>query len=129
MFPTPSGAPVHTSNFYKRVWRPTLTAAGLPQTWHLRDLRKAYASSLVRSGRSMSFFTAVMGHASARTTMKYYAGVFPEETLSAVRDLEEWYSPLRTSRVAEQPEAGSASQPLCTTTAQRDIGSVNEEGR
>ena len=56
VFPTEHGAPVNPSNFYKRVFRPTCRAAGLPDSVKLHDLRRTYASVLVRHGRSATYF-------------------------------------------------------------------------
>jgi len=90
VFPMPSGKPVDSSNFNKRVWYPTRKAAGIPPKTRLYDLRGTFASALVRSGRSMAYLQYVMGHKDARTTMKHYVGVFSEETQVAVIDLQEW---------------------------------------
>jgi integrase len=90
VFPGERGAPVTPSNFYKRVWRPTCKLAGIPDTVVLHDLRRTYASALVRQGRSATYFQTVMGHSSARVTLDYYAGVFTDESKAAQNDLQRW---------------------------------------
>ncbi|MGV8084133.1 MAG: tyrosine-type recombinase/integrase [Coriobacteriia bacterium] len=90
IFPTENGCPVNPSNFYKRVFRPTCQAAGLPDSVVFHDLRRTFASILVRHGRSATYFQTVMGHSSARITLEYYAGTFNDESDAAKRDLASW---------------------------------------
>lgn len=90
VFPMESGAAVCPTNFYRRIFRPTCRAAGLPDTVVLHDLRRTFASVLVRQGRSATYFQTVMGHSSARITLDYYAGVFNDESDTARNDMGRW---------------------------------------
>ncbi len=78
-------------NFYRRVWIPTVKAAGL-EGLHLHDLRKAFASRMVADGRTPSYLEDVMGHKSFSTTMKYYAATPEAEADLARKDLDDWLS-------------------------------------
>jgi integrase len=100
VFPSEQGTPINPSNFYSRVFRPTCRAAGLPDSVVLHDLRRTYASILVRNGRSATYFQTVMGHSSARITLDYYAGVFNDESEAARDDLGAWLKPATTRKRA-----------------------------
>jgi len=92
LFPTEKGFPVTGTNWYRRVWKPTVRKAGLRENLTLHDLRKQYASVMVRKGRSAAFLQAAMGHSSAVTTLSWYVGVFLDEQKHAAQDMEEWLS-------------------------------------
>lgn len=91
VFPTPSGLPVHTSDFNRDVFRPTLEAALLPDVV-LHDLRHTYASALIHQGQSVKYVQTVMGHASAQTTLDVYGHLFDTGGQDAARSLERWLS-------------------------------------
>ncbi len=90
LFPTENGYPVNPSNFYKRVWKPTVLAAGVRPDLKMHDLRKQFASVQVRQRRSAAYLQSVMGHRSAVTTLTWYAGVFEDELEAAAKDMGDW---------------------------------------
>jgi integrase len=92
VFPTPNGCPVSYSRWYKSVWAPTVERSGLRSDLHLHDLRKTFASAMARHGRTASYLQSVMGHSSPITTLSYYTGVYGDEAVKAVGDLEDWLS-------------------------------------
>jgi integrase len=111
VFPTPNGYPVSPSNFYRRVFRPTARAAGLPETFKLHDLRKTCASLLVSQGRSAAFYQEVLGHSSAATTLAHYAGVLPVERQTAAEDMERWLSDTLGSTAVAPASLGDSDVP------------------
>lgn len=89
VFPTPSGRPVHTSDWNRDVFRPTTRKAVLP-TLTLHDLRHTFASALIHQGQSVKYVQTVMGHASAQTTLDVYGHLLDTGGQDAARRLESW---------------------------------------
>jgi integrase len=89
VFPTPSGRPVHASDWNRDVWRPTTRRAMLPDLT-LHDLRHTYASALIHQGQSVKYVQTMMGHASAQTTLDVYGHLFELGGQDAARLLEAW---------------------------------------
>ena len=84
LFTTSTGSPILHGNFYNRVWRPAVTAAGLDPL-RIHDLRHTAASLAVASGANVKAVQAMLGHASAAMTLDRYAGLFTDH-LEAVAD-------------------------------------------
>jgi len=87
VFPTPSGTPIHASDFYRDVFRPTAKRALVPDLT-LHDLRHTFASALISQGESIKYVQTVMGHASAQTTLDVYGHLFDQGGRKAARQLE-----------------------------------------
>jgi len=87
VFPTPSGKPVHTSNFNRGVWVKTRDRAGLPGVG-LHDLRHTFASLLIQNGESVKYVQTVMGHADAQTTLNVYGHLFQQTGSQAAERLD-----------------------------------------
>lgn len=92
VFPTPSGLPVHTSDFNRDVFRPTAQRALMPDLT-LHDLRHTFASALIHQGASIKYVQTVMGHASAQTTLDVYGHLFELGGQDTARRLEGWLAP------------------------------------
>lgn len=90
LFPTQRGCPVSKSNWCRRVWRPTVVASGVRTDLKMHDLRKQFASVMVRQGRSVAYLQSVMGHRSPTTTLKWYVGKFDDESEQAMKDMNDW---------------------------------------
>ncbi|MDZ4177872.1 MAG: tyrosine-type recombinase/integrase [Coriobacteriia bacterium] len=89
LFPTPSGRPIHPSDWNRDVFRPATRRAMLPDLT-LHDLRHTYASALIHQGQSVKYVQTVMGHASAQTTLDVYGHLFEIGGQDAARQLEGW---------------------------------------
>jgi integrase len=100
VFPTPSGRPIHASDWHRDVFRPTVTRALLPNLT-LHDLRHTFASALIHQGQSVKYVQTVMGHASAQTTLDVYGHLFDTSGRNAARHMEAWLN------MAECPNAPS----------------------
>jgi integrase len=72
---TSSGKPCNYSNFYTRHWKPTIRAAGLPDTLTPHTLRHGAASLLLNEGVAITVTSRYLGHANPGITMKVYAHV------------------------------------------------------
>lgn len=75
LFGSPAGGPLRHSNFYHRLWRPTLTNLGLPQVG-LHVLRHSAAARMIAAGASPKAVQMVLGHRSAAFTLTVYGHLF-----------------------------------------------------
>jgi len=73
VFTSPSGRPLHHSNFRRRVWLPALTSAGLPAI-HFHDLRHTGNTLAASAGATLRELMDRMGHDSERAAMVYLHG-------------------------------------------------------
>ena len=81
------GHPWRRGSFNDAVWKPALTAAGLPSALGFHCLRHTYASGLIAEGLHPRVVMARLGHASIEETMNTYGHLFPdslEQTTSAL---------------------------------------------
>jgi len=67
----------------RKPWLAARKAAGVPSLT-VKDLRKAYGIKLAESGCPMHYIQAVLGHASVRTTERYYAVFSPQSAKKQV---------------------------------------------
>jgi integrase len=70
VFPAPDGGPMRRSNFRRRVWEPSTTAADV-QGLRFHDLRHTAATLAAASGTSLKALMARIGHASAAAALRY----------------------------------------------------------
>lgn len=64
--------PMRHSGFYKRYWRRTCRAVGLPDSVRVYDLRHYHASTLLDAGMSIKDVQERLGHANATMTLDRY---------------------------------------------------------
>lgn len=84
LFPNEAGEPLDKSKVGK-AFRRALKAAKLPHR-RLYDLRHTYTSLRIAAGAPPTYVAAQLGHASAVTTMQYYARWAPTSTRQWVED-------------------------------------------
>ncbi len=90
VFTTPTGRPVHSADFYERVWHPLmgrLREEGLaPFRFH--DLRHTHVAWLVAGGAPLPHIQARLGHESITTTIDTYGHLLPvgDELISQIID-------------------------------------------
>jgi integrase len=73
VFTSPTGMPLHHSNFRRRVWLPALTSAELPAI-HFHDLRHTGNTLAASAGATLRELMDRMGHDSERAAMVYLHG-------------------------------------------------------
>ena len=86
VFTTKYGHPVRHSNFYNRVWLPTVEGAQLcthhadvlTKSPRIHDLRHTHASWLIDAGVSLVAIQRRLGHESITTTIDRYGHLAPE---------------------------------------------------
>ena len=72
-FTSPTGKPLHHSNFRRRVWLKALGKAGLPEI-HFHDLRHTGNTLAASAGATLRELMDRMGHDSQRAAMVYLHG-------------------------------------------------------
>jgi integrase len=72
LFAGPRGAPLHYSNWRRRVWKPATEAVGAPGL-RFHDLRTLNTTALIELGVDVKTVQTRLGHSSARTTLDIYA--------------------------------------------------------
>ncbi|MCW2757388.1 MAG: hypothetical protein JWO46_1134 [Nocardioidaceae bacterium] len=88
VFTSPTGLPLHNSDFYERVWLPLTTQlrkAGIaPFRFH--DLRHTHVAWLVAGGAPLPHMQARLGHESITTTIDTYGHLLPagDELISEI---------------------------------------------
>lgn len=88
VFPNKSGKNhIQENNWYNRVWRPALEAAGI-EGLTIHDLRRTFASRMAMAGKGGRELTGILGHTNSRTTDRY-AHVQPETLKEAIQVLNE----------------------------------------
>jgi integrase len=104
VFVSPTGAPLHYTNWRRRVWLRACKAAGLPElVFH--DLRSLSATALVDVGANLKVTQRRLGHSSPKVTLDLYA----KATTRADREAAEKVGAyLRPSRRATGPKGGGA---------------------
>lgn len=70
LFLSSEDTPLDHHNYYRRVWTPAATRAGLDDV-HIHDARHTYASWLIQQGVSLAEVGRLLGHVSALTTQRY----------------------------------------------------------
>jgi len=78
VFTASEGGPIRHRNFYRRHFKPAVTAAGLPASLRFHDLRHTCAALLIANGRHMEEVKEYLGHSSIRVTSDRYGHLFPK---------------------------------------------------
>lgn len=100
LFTSPTGKPLHHSNFRKRIFAPACKAAGLRGvTFH--DLRRTHATMLVSQGNDAKVVQERMGHRSIATTLTFYAKATDEGKTRAAGAKKIYLTALGAERLAD----------------------------
>ncbi len=91
IFTSPEGGPLHRYNFYRRVWKPALVAAGL-EGLRIHDLRHTAASVAINAGAPVKQVQQMLGHSSATVTLDTYSHIFPSLSDQLREGLERAFS-------------------------------------
>lgn len=73
VFPNTVGRLHRNSNFDRRIWHPLREAAGIPDTFHLHDLRHTQASLMLAAGVPMKVVQERLGHSDYTLTANTYS--------------------------------------------------------
>lgn len=73
VFTSPHGEPIRLQNFRRRVWKPAVVAAELPQSLRIHDMRHTAASLLINEGVPFKVVQEHLGHSSIVVTLDRYS--------------------------------------------------------
>lgn len=89
VFASPRGGLLRWQNFYRRVFKPAVRRAGLPDGTCFHSLRHTYASWLIANGEQPKVISELMGHSSIDVTMDVYGHLMPGTRARAVAGLDQ----------------------------------------
>lgn len=75
---SPRGNLLRRDYYNREIWRPAITAAGLPSDTTFHDLRHTFASTALAEGVPISEVSRWLGHKSITTTVDLYGHLVPE---------------------------------------------------
>jgi integrase len=93
VFQAPNGGPIRYSNFARRVWKPALAEAGLPDMG-LHALRHTCAALLIAQGAHPKAIQSHLGHQSITTTLDRYGHLFEDEHEKLAERIDAAYAEL-----------------------------------
>ena len=88
VFTTKNGTLLDPDNLVKRVFEPTLLAAGIERHIRFHDLRHTFASILINEGANLKFVSEQLGHASIMITLDRYSHLIAERHDDTVSKFE-----------------------------------------
>ena len=88
IFTTKNGTLLDPDNLVKRVFEPTLLAAGIERHIRFHDLRHTFASILINEGANLKFVSEQLGHASIMITLDRYSHLIAERHDDTVSKFE-----------------------------------------
>jgi integrase len=89
VFTAPEGGPLRRDLLHKRILKPAVTAAGLPENLRMHDLRHTCASLLIQLGAHPKVIQEWLGHKSITVTMDVYGHLFPSLSDSMAERLDQ----------------------------------------
>ena len=108
LFTTPTGTPLHNSNFRRQIWYQAVEKAGLPQGLRIHDLRHTCASLLAAADASPKAVQLHLGHSSITVTMDRYTHLFPSDVDTLARRLDD----IRARSLAAQPRPNERTREI-----------------
>lgn len=89
VFTAPEGGPLRRDLLHKRILRPAVLAAGLPETLRMHDLRHTCTALLIELGAHPKVIQEWLGHRSITVTMDVYGHLFPSLSQALAERLDE----------------------------------------
>lgn len=86
LFPSTRNTPLRNSNWRRNWFDPAVSALGLDITPH--NLRDTAASLAIATGATVVAVARLLGHEDASTTLRHYAGMFPDDLDSIARRMD-----------------------------------------
>jgi integrase len=112
VFTQPDGAALRHWWFWRRIWTPSVAAAGLPANLRIHDLRHTCAALLIAQGAHPKAIQTHLGHSTIQVTMDRYGHLFPDEMDRLADGLDTAYRAARdgTKRAAKPSARASKSE-------------------
>lgn len=109
VFTAPEGGLLRRDHLHKRILKPAVTAAGLPEDLRMHDLRHTCASLLIQLGAHPKLIQEWLGHKSITVTMDVYGHLFPSLSDSMAERLDQVFQRAREEADARPPRRGDAA--------------------
>ena len=90
VFASPTGQPLRSPNFLRRVWKPAVTECALRDLVP-HDLRHTAASLAISAGASIKAVQRMLGHSSAQITLDRYTHLFDDDLESLADSMDARY--------------------------------------
>ena len=103
VFSSPRGGPIRYSNFARRVWKPALHEAGLPDMG-VHALRHTCAALLISQGAHPKAIQRHLGHQSITTTLDRYGHLFEDENEKLAERMDAAYGQLLPDTSTSRPK-------------------------
>ncbi|MGH9185340.1 MAG: site-specific integrase [Acidimicrobiales bacterium] len=91
VFTSPDGAVLNHKNFYRRMFKPAVVAAGLPAHMRFHDLRHTCAALCIALGAHPKAIQERLGHSSITVTLDRYGHLFPKLDETLTKRLDDLY--------------------------------------
>jgi len=104
VFTSPSGGPLRRSNWYRRQFKPAVSAAGLDPRFRFHDLRHTCAALAIAQGAHPKAVQERLGHSTVRLTLDCYGHLLPGLDERLCDDLEEAH--FEALAASPRPEPG-----------------------
>lgn len=102
IFTSPTGQPLRSPNFLRRVWQPAVTESGIGDLVP-HDLRHTAASLAISAGASLKAVQQMLGHASAQITLDRYSHLCEDDLEDLADSMDARYG---AAQVRPKPESG-----------------------
>jgi integrase len=89
VFTAPEGGELRRDHLHKRILKPAVADAGLPENLRMYDLRHTCASLLIQLGAHPKLIQEWLGHKSITVTMDVYGHLFPSLSDSMAERLDQ----------------------------------------
>lgn len=106
VFTAPEGGELRRDHLHKRILKPAVVAASLPENLRMYDLRHTCASLLIQLGAHPKLIQEWLGHKSITVTMDVYGHLLPSLSDSMAERLDQ-----ASSAPARRPTRGPLSGP------------------
>ena len=106
VFTVPEGGPLRRDLLHKRIFKPAVIDAGLPDSLRMHDLRHTCTSILIALGAHPKVIQEWLGHRSITVTMDVYAHLFPSLNQDLADQMDGVFR-----RAAGDHEAETATEP------------------
>jgi integrase len=114
VFTSPHGEPIRLQNFRRRVWRPAIDVAQLPQSLRIHDMRHTAASLLINEGVSFKAVQEHLGHSSIVVTLDRYSHLNAENRRQVAAVLD--------NLIGQENGHGTGQIPDMTARRQQEAG-------
>ena len=102
VFTSPSGQPLRSPNFLRRVWQPAVTECALRDLVP-HDLRHTAGSLAISAGANVKAVQRMLGHSSAQITLDRYTHLFEDDLDELADSMDARYG---AAQVRPKPEFG-----------------------